>query len=85
MIAVSGLGKSFGAQTLFEDVSFQLNPGERYGVVGANGSGKSTLLRILAGEEEPTDGQRRRSPSELRLGVLRQDHFPRRRADPRRR
>ena len=51
MIAVSSLAKSYGGQTLFEDVSLQFNPGERYGVVGANGSGKSTFLRILAGVE----------------------------------
>ena len=40
MIAVSDLGKSFGPQTLFEGVSIQFNPGNRYGLVGANGSGK---------------------------------------------
>ncbi|HSL82228.1 MAG TPA: ATP-binding cassette domain-containing protein, partial [Thermoanaerobaculia bacterium] len=49
MIAVSGLAKHFGPQTLFEGVSLQLTPGHRYGLVGANGSGKSTLLKILAG------------------------------------
>jgi ATPase subunit of ABC transporter with duplicated ATPase domains len=74
MISVSNLAKSFGPQTLFEGVSFQLNPGERYGLVGANGSGKSTLLRILAGEEMPTDGTVA-IPKRLRLGVLRQDRF----------
>ena len=56
MIAVSDLGKSFGAQTLFEGVSFQFNPGTRYGLVGANGSGKSTFLRILAGDEAASAG-----------------------------
>ncbi len=74
MIAVSGLGKSFAAQTLFRSASFQLNPGCRYGLVGANGSGKSTLLRILAGEELPSEGNVS-IPRRLRLGVLRQDHF----------
>ena len=74
MIAVSGLAKWFGAQSLFEDVSFQLNPGCRYGLVGANGSGKTTLLRILAGEEEPSAGNVAR-PRRLRLGTLEQDHF----------
>ena len=74
MIAVSDLGKSFGAQTLFEGVSIQFNPGNRYGLVGANGSGKSTLLRILAGEEAPSSGIVS-IPKKLRLGVLKQDHF----------
>ncbi len=74
MISVSNLGKVFGAQILFEGAAFQLNPGERYGLVGANGSGKSTLLRVLTGEEPVTDGTVS-IPKRLRLGILRQDHF----------
>jgi ATPase subunit of ABC transporter with duplicated ATPase domains len=74
MISVSNLAKSFGAQLLFEGAAFQLNPGHRYGLVGANGSGKSTLMRILAGEEIPSDGTVS-IPKRLQLGVLRQDHF----------
>ena len=74
MISVSNFAKAFGQQTLFEDVSFQLNPGNRYGLVGANGSGKSTFLKILAGDEMPSDGVLN-MPRKLRLGVLRQDHF----------
>ncbi|MDZ7780525.1 MAG: ATP-binding cassette domain-containing protein [Gemmatimonadota bacterium] len=74
MISVSNLEKSFGDHTLFSDVSFQLNPGERYGLVGANGSGKTTLLGILTGEEEATSGQVS-IPKDVRLGVLRQDQF----------
>jgi len=74
MISVSNLGKSFGQQTLFENVSFQLNPGNRYGLVGANGSGKSTFLRMLADEEPASEGTIA-IPKRLRIGVLRQDHF----------
>ncbi|MEM9595917.1 MAG: ATP-binding cassette domain-containing protein [Acidobacteriota bacterium] len=74
MISVSNLGKSFGEQTLFEGASFQLNPGNRYGLVGANGSGKSTFLRILTGDELPSDGEVNMA-KRLRLGVLQQDHF----------
>ncbi|MDX1999290.1 MAG: ABC-F family ATP-binding cassette domain-containing protein [Thermoanaerobaculia bacterium] len=74
MIAVSGLGKHFGPQTLFEDVSIQFNPGNRYGLVGANGSGKSTLLKILAGDELPSAGTVS-LPKRIKLGVLKQDHF----------
>jgi ATPase subunit of ABC transporter with duplicated ATPase domains len=73
MIAVSDLAKAYGSQVLFADVNIQLNPGCRYGLVGANGSGKSTLLRILAGDEE-CDGVVSK-PKRLRLGVLSQDHF----------
>jgi len=74
MITASNLGKDFGAQTLFQGASFQLNPGGRYGLVGANGSGKTTLLRMLADQEEPSTGSVSR-PKKLRLGILEQDHF----------
>ena len=74
MISVSNLAKSYGDRVLFSGVSFQLNPGERYGLVGANGSGKSTLLSILAGGLDPSQGQVS-VPKSARLGVLRQDHF----------
>ena len=74
MISVSNLAKSFGDRTLFANASFQLNAGERYGLVGANGSGKTTLLNILSGSLDATDGQVS-IPKSVRLGVLRQDHF----------
>jgi ATPase subunit of ABC transporter with duplicated ATPase domains len=74
MISVSNLGKSFGDRVLFEGASFQLNPGERYGLVGANGSGKTTLLNILSGDAEASEGSVS-IPKSLRLGVLRQDQF----------
>jgi len=74
MISVSGLAKSFGDQTLFRDASFLLNPGERYGLVGANGSGKTTLLGILTGDIDPSAGSVQ-VPARVKLGVLRQDQF----------
>ncbi len=74
MISVSGLAKSFGAQPLFTDVSFELNRGERYGLVGANGSGKTTLLNIISGHEDMSEGSVS-IPKNLKLGILRQDQF----------
>src|SRR5680860_233983 len=74
MISVSGLEKSYGDRVLFADASFQLNPGERYGLVGANGSGKTTLLGILSGDVEASAGTVA-IPKSARLGVLRQDQF----------
>jgi ATPase subunit of ABC transporter with duplicated ATPase domains len=74
MISVSGLTKDFGDRTLFANASFQLNAGERYGLVGANGSGKTTLLNILSGHAEASSGSVS-LPKRLRLGVLRQDQF----------
>src|SRR5687768_4219131 len=74
MISVSNLSRSFGDRTLFADAAFQLNPGERYGIVGANGSGKTTLLSILCGDLEASTGTVS-IPKAARLGVLRQDQF----------
>ena len=74
MITLSNLGKRFADRTLFSEVSFQLNSGERYGLVGANGSGKTTLLNILTGDHEASEGSLS-IPQRLKLGVLRQDHF----------
>lgn len=53
---VAGLSKSFGARTLFQNVSFEVKKGARVGLVGANGAGKTTLFRVLLGEEEPDGG-----------------------------
>ena len=74
MITLSNIGKFYGDQTLFANVSFQLNAGERYGLVGANGSGKTTLLNMLSGDLEPSEGAIT-VPQRLRLGVLQQDQF----------
>src|SRR3954467_4956611 len=74
MIATTALAKEYGARTLFSGVSLQLNAGSRYGLVGANGSGKSTLMRILAGDEEASDGTVT-LVKRARVGVLRQDRF----------
>jgi ATPase subunit of ABC transporter with duplicated ATPase domains len=74
MITIVNLTKHFGAQSLFSNVNLQLNPGCRYGLVGANGSGKSTFLRILTGDEQDEGGSVN-FPKNLSLGVLRQDQF----------
>jgi ATPase subunit of ABC transporter with duplicated ATPase domains len=74
MISISNLAKVYGDRTLFSGASFQLNAGERYGLVGANGSGKTTFLDIMSGELEASEGVVT-IPKRLRLGVLRQDQF----------
>ncbi len=56
MVSVDALTVEFGGTTLFKDVSFVINPGDRIALMGKNGAGKSTLLKILAGVNNPTRG-----------------------------
>jgi ATPase subunit of ABC transporter with duplicated ATPase domains len=56
LVDAQGVGRSFGARTLFEGVDLQVHDGDRLALVGRNGSGKSTLLRILAGDEAADGG-----------------------------
>jgi ATP-binding cassette subfamily F protein 3 len=72
MISFSRVSKFFGKQDVLTDCSFQVNPGERVGIIGANGSGKSTIFRLLLGREDPDQGQIS-VPKGLRLGYLPQD------------
>ena len=71
LIGAHQLGKSFGAQSLFTDISFSIESGERIGMIGPNGAGKSTLLKILAGVEETDEGNLSVSKN-LRIGYLQQ-------------
>src|SRR5438874_3533318 len=56
MLTVSQLSKSFAGRALFDDVSLQVNRGDRIGLVGPNGAGKSTLFALLLGEVSPDKG-----------------------------
>jgi ATPase subunit of ABC transporter with duplicated ATPase domains len=72
MIAFSGINKQYGRQVLFVDASFQLNEGEKVGLVGPNGSGKTTLFRMIVREEEPDEGDVS-VPKRATIGYFRQD------------
>src|SRR5947208_13493624 len=72
MISMTGISKQYGRQILFVDASFQLNPGEKVGLVGPNGSGKTTLFRLITGEEQPEEGTVL-IPKKLTIGYFRQD------------
>src|SRR5437588_8198334 len=72
MISLSHVNKQYGKQLLFVDASFQLNPGERVGLVGPNGSGKTTLFRMIVGEESADEGDVS-VPRKLTIGYFRQD------------
>ena len=72
MISFSRIGKQYGRQVLFVDASFQLNPGEKVGLVGPNGAGKTTLFRMIVGEETADEGDVS-VPKKLTIGYFRQD------------
>ena len=55
-ISVENLTKSYGIKTLFKDITFHINEGDKIAIVAKNGSGKSTLLKILMGKEVPDSG-----------------------------
>ena len=77
MIKINQLSKAYFARELFANVSFQMNAGERLGLVGRNGHGKTTLFRLILGQEEPDSGEIT-IPRNYRIGHLEQHlHFTR--------
>jgi ATP-binding cassette subfamily F protein 3 len=73
LVQFQGVSKSFATQTVLRDVTFQINPNEKIGLIGSNGSGKSTLLKIVTRQLEPDTGVVHRK-SNLRTGSL--DQIP---------
>jgi len=72
MINLTNISKRHGRQILFVETSFQLNPGEKVGLVGPNGAGKTTVFRLITGEEEPDEGTVS-VPRRTTIGYFRQD------------
>src|SRR5688500_1379808 len=70
ILTVSDLGKTFGSETIFGGITFQLAEREHVALVGANGTGKSTILKIVAGAERPNAG------SVVSIGGLRITYLP---------
>ena len=56
MVSVNQMSFYFGGQDIFEKISFQINPGDRIGLVGRNGAGKTTLLNLLSKKISPKSG-----------------------------
>jgi ATP-binding cassette, subfamily F, member 3 len=75
VVELSDVGVELGAQPILAGVDLTVLRGERVGVVGGNGAGKSVLLRVLAGELEPGEGERKAGPS-IHFGRLAQDRRP---------
>src|SRR5207249_857186 len=72
MITFAGVTKQYGGQILFVDGSFQLNPGEKVGLVGPNGAGKTTIFRLITGEQVADEGNVEK-PRRITIGYFRQD------------
>jgi ATPase subunit of ABC transporter with duplicated ATPase domains len=72
LISFSNINKQYGKQLVFVDASFQLNPGEKVGLVGPNGAGKTTLFRMIVGDEGPDEGEVT-VPRKLTVGYFSQD------------
>lgn len=76
ILNIEHIGKMFGEKAIFDDVSFGIHQGDKIGIVGINGTGKSTLLKMIAGQEEPDEGQIIRQNG-LRIAYLPQNpQFP---------
>jgi ATP-binding cassette, subfamily F, member 3 len=75
MLTISQVTKAFGADVLFEEVSLQVNRGDRLGLIGANGSGKSTLFSLILGRDQPDNGSIHLQKN-ARIGFLPQENAP---------
>ena len=73
IVQFNGVSKAFGSQNVLRDVSFQINPAEKLGLIGSNGAGKTTLLKLISGENEADTGSITRK-SGLQIGTL--DQIP---------
>jgi ATP-binding cassette, subfamily F, member 3 len=71
MLNIESVSKQFGNQTLLDNTGFQINPGERIGLVARNGHGKTTLLNMISGQDHPDEGSIL-YPSAYKLGFLSQ-------------
>ena len=72
MLTVNNISFEFGGRYLYKNATWQINPGEKIGLVGLNGTGKSTLLRIINGEYQTESGEISKIKN-LSIGFLNQD------------
>jgi ATP-binding cassette subfamily F protein 3 len=75
MLTISDVSKAYGPQSLFEEVSLQINRGDRVGLIGPNGAGKTTLFSLILGQEEPDKGAIAREKN-VAIGHLPQECAP---------
>ncbi len=72
MVHLSGISKQYGNKILYRDASFQINAGEKIGLVGPNGAGKTTIFRLIVGEEGFDTGSLSK-PDRLKIGYFSQN------------
>ncbi len=72
MVAFNSVTKQQGSKILFSNASFQINPGEKIGLVGPNGAGKTTVFRLIMAEENPDQGTISK-PEKIRIGYFSQN------------
>ena len=72
LLTIDGLGKSFGTERIFEQITAKIEDHDRIALIGPNGAGKTTLLNLIAGLDEPDEGEIRRA-ADLKIGYLRQN------------
>jgi ATP-binding cassette subfamily F protein 3 len=72
MLSIHNLHKSYGIQSILQNINFNIGAGEHIGLIGPNGSGKTTLMRILTGIEQPDSGNVSLASLNLRRGYLAQ-------------
>ncbi len=73
LVSLKNISKSYGANLVLKDITWQIEEGRKIGLLGSNGAGKTTLFQIITGEREPDKGEVIRS-KHLRLGFLRQEY-----------
>jgi ATP-binding cassette subfamily F protein 3 len=72
MVHLSGISKQYGNKILYKNASFQINAGEKIGLVGPNGAGKTTIFRVIVGEEGVDEGSISK-PDKVKIGYFSQD------------
>jgi ATP-binding cassette subfamily F protein 3 len=73
LVRLKNISKSYGADLVLKDISWQIEEGRKIGLLGSNGAGKTTLFKIITGELEPDRGEVSRK-KDLRIGFLRQEY-----------
>lgn len=72
MINLENIGVHLPQGYLFQNISIQINKGDKIGLVGKNGAGKSTMMRLISGVDTPSEGKIHK-PKDTKIGFLTQD------------